>query len=267
MLDRVSLPMLLPIIRSSCVRNVAVSAMRIGLTGGTKLGLRHPHHAWRDEETMPYRPPFDFPDTTFHVVNRAIHRQLLCRDFSEYLAHLRILSWAVRVSPIDLFALCLMPNHFHLLVRAATQRDLAKFMHRFQMTHAMKLREWRGTVGCGAVYQSRYRASRVHEDSYFYRAVRYVERNPVRAKLTGRPDEWMWSSASPVAQIQGIQLAEWPLPRPENWTDFVNQIEPESELALVRRRTARREPLIDPAVEALTPAIQLAGVAADSDED
>ena len=107
----------------------------------------------------------------------------------------------------------------------------------------------------------------MHEDSYFYRVVRYVERNPVRAKLTRRPDEWMWSSASPVAQIQGIQLAEWPLPRPEGWTEFVNQVEPEAELAFMRRRTARREPLIDPAVEATTPAIQLAAVAADSDED
>jgi putative transposase len=216
---------------------------------------------------MPYRPPFDFPDTTFHVVNRAIHRQLLCRDFGEYLAQLRILSWAVRESPIDLFAFSLMPNHFHLLIRAPSARDLSKFMHRFQMTHAMKLRQWRGTVGRGAVYQGRYRASRVHEESYFYRAARYVERNPVRAKLTRRPDKWMWSSASHVAPIQGIQLAEWPLPRPEGWTDFVNQVEPEDDLAFMRRRTARREPLIDPAVEATTPAIQLAVVAADSEED
>ncbi len=216
---------------------------------------------------MPYRPPFDFPDTTFHVVNRATYRQLLCRDFSEYLAQLRILSWAVQVSPIDLFAFCLMPNHFHLLLRAPTAKDLATFMHRFQMTHAMKLRQWRGTVGRGAVYQGRYRASRVHEDSYFHRAVRYVERNPVRAQLTRRPDEWMWSSASPVARIQGIRLADWPVSRPEGWADFVNQVEPESDLAFVRRRSARREPLIDPAVEATSPAIQLAGVAADSDED
>jgi REP-associated tyrosine transposase len=216
---------------------------------------------------MPYRPPFDFPDTTFHVVNRATHRQLLCRDFSEYLAQLRILSWAVDVSPIDLFAFSLMPNHVHLLVRARALPDLAKFMHRFQMTHAMKLRQWRGTVGRGAVYQGRYRASRVHEDSYFYRAVRYVERNPVRAQLVRRPDEWMWSSASPVARIQGIRLAEWPLPRPEGWADFVNQAEPDSELAFMRRRTARREPLIEPAVEATTPAIQLACAAADSADD
>lgn len=216
---------------------------------------------------MPYRPPFDFPDTTFHVVNRATHRQLLCRDFSEYLSQLRILSWAVRASPIDLFAFCLMPNHVHLLVRALTRKDLSTFMHRFQMTHAIGLRRWRGTVGRGAVYQGRYRASRVHEDSYFYRAVRYVERNPVRAQLTQRPDEWMWSSASPVAQIQGIRLAEWPLPRPDGWAEFVNQAEPEADLAFVRRRIARREPLITPAVEATTPAIQLAGVSADSEQD
>ena len=216
---------------------------------------------------MPNRPPAGFGGTTFHVVNRATHGQLICNDFGEYLTFIRILAWALRGSPVDLFALCVMPNHFHLLVRPVDDKDLAAFMHRFQMTHALRLRQWSATQGRGAVYQGRYRASRVHDESYFYRAVRYVERNPVRAALAKRPDEWMWSSASPVAEIQGIRLAEWPLPRPTGWTDFVNEVEPESDLAFMRRRIRRREPLIDVKVEATTPATQPAGAASDSDED
>jgi putative transposase len=215
---------------------------------------------------MPDRPPGGFAGTTFHVVNRATHGKLLCRDFGEYLAFIRILAWALRGAPVDLFALCVMPNHFHLLVRPVGDKDLAAFMHRFQMTHALRLRQWSGTQGRGAVYQGRYRASRVHDESYFYRAVRYVERNPVRAGLAKWSDEWMWSSASPVAEMQGVRLAEWPLPRPTGWMDFVNEVEPESDLAFMRRRIKRREPLIDSKVEATTPAIQPAGVESVLDE-
>jgi putative transposase len=216
---------------------------------------------------MPDFPSPNVAGTTFHVVNRATHRQLLCRDFGEYLSFARILAWALRRSSVDLFAFAVMPNHFHLLVRPVGEKDLATFMHRFQMTHALKLRQWRGTQGRGAVYQGRYRASRVHNESYFYRAVRYVERNPVRARLTARADEWMWSSASPVAEIQGLRLATWPVPRPTGWTDFVNQVEPESDVAYIRRRIARREPLIEPTVEATTPAIRLPAVTAHSADD
>jgi putative transposase len=216
---------------------------------------------------MPNRPTAGFAGTTFHVVNRATHRQLLCKNFSEYLTFVRILAWAVRASPIDLFAFSVMPNHFHLLARPVGEKDLGVFMHRLQMTHALWLRQWRGTQGRGAVYQGRYRASRVHTESYFYRAVRYVERNPVRAGLVARPDEWMWSSASPVAALQGIRLADWPVPRPGTaWHDFLNQVEPDDELAFVRRRTARREPLVDPAVEAAVPATPATAVASESAE-
>jgi putative transposase len=216
---------------------------------------------------MPNRPTAGFAGTTFHVVNRATHGQLLCRDFGEYLTFVRILAWAVDQSPIRLFALSVMPNHFHLLLEPIAERDLPIFMHRFQMTHALRLRQWRGTQGRGAVYQGRYRASRVHAESYFYRAVRYVERNPVRARLVTRPDEWMWSSASPVAALQGIRLAPWPVPRPTGWDEFVNQVEPESDLAFLRRRTARREPLVDPEVEVATPAIRLTDMTSDSAGD
>jgi putative transposase len=216
---------------------------------------------------MPDYSNSDCAGTTFHIVNRAVHQQLLCRDFGEYLSFVRILGWALRQSPIDLFAFAVMPNHFHLLVRPVGEKDLATFMHRLQMTHALRLRQWRATQGRGAVYQGRYRASRVHNESYFYRAIRYVERNPVRARLANRTDEWMWSSASPIAEIQGIRLAPWPVPRPTGWTDFVNQVEPDCDVAFIRRRIARRQPLIEPDVEATTPAIQLASVAADLAED
>ena len=198
---------------------------------------------------MPTRPRTDDAGPTYHVVNRAAFGQLLYEDFGEYLAYVRLMAWALDSSPIDLFAFCLMPNHLHLLLRAPAEPDMSAFMHRLTMTHALRLRGWRGTRGRGAVYQSRFRASLVANDSYFYRAVRYVERNPVRAKFVERVEDWMWSSASPVGMLQGVRLAPWPLPRPRDWLSYVNDVEPQRELDFMRLRVHRREPLAAPTAE------------------
>jgi putative transposase len=216
---------------------------------------------------MPIRPSADHAGPTYHVVNRAAFGQLLYEDFGEYLAYVRLMAWALEQSPIDLFAFCLMPNHVHLLLRTPEEPDMSAFMHRLTMTHALRLRGWRGTSGRGAVYQSRFRASPVANDSYFYRAVRYVERNPVRAKFVERVEDWMWSSASPVALLQGVELAPWPLPRPQNWQDYVNDVEPQHDLDFMRLRAERREPFADPAAEVAALANRARKVVAVSDDD
>jgi putative transposase len=216
---------------------------------------------------MPTRPSADHAGPTYHVVNRAIFGQLLYQDFGEYLAYVRLMASILDGAPIDLFAFCLMPNHVHLLLRTPAEPDMSAFMHRLTMTHALRLRGWRGTRGRGAVYQSRFRASLVAEDSYFYRAVRYVERNPVRAKLVERVEDWMWSSASPVSMLQGIRLAPWPLPRPRDWKEYVNDLEPQRELDFMRLRAQRREPFADPAAEVEAPARRAKKPVAVSDDD
>jgi putative transposase len=192
------------------------------------------------------RPFGEIAQTTFHVVNRAIEGQLLFRDFGAYLAFIRLMSRALARVPIDMFAFCLMPNHWHLLLRPTAERDLVAFMQWLTSQHAMGVRRWTGTTGRGAVYQSRYWASAVHEQLYFCRVARYIERNPVRAGLADRTAGWLWSSASSVGPVQGITLAEWPVPRPCHWRSFVDGIESQQDLDYVRLRTRNRLPIGEP---------------------
>ena len=206
---------------------------------------------------MPNHPTAGHAGTIFHVVNRATRGQLLFEDFGEYLLFNRLLAWALGRTPIDLFAYCLMPNHWHLLLRPEASHDLSQFMYDLTKQHALELRRWRDNLGTGAVYQGRYRASPVHAETYFYRAARYVERNPVRANLSERADGWLWSSASRVGIIQGVRLAEWPEPRPKTWSDFVNEVESPEDLALIRKRTRRCEPIDDLEAELARPAAVL----------
>ena len=177
--------------------------------------------------------------TIYHVVNRAIQGQLLFRDFGEYLAFQRLLGRAVRKFRMRLLAYCLMPNHVHFLLWPRKDGDLGRFMQWLSSIHAKELHTWRGTTGQGAVYQAHYRASAVDTQTYFYTAARYIEFNPVRAGLVTRAEDWPWSSASPTSAIQGVDIAEWPVPRPRDWRAFVNIPETPLTLAYIRGRAER----------------------------
>jgi putative transposase len=225
------------------------------------------HAPLRGDTAVPNHPTEGHAGTTFHVVNRAAYGQLLFEDFGEYLLFMRLLAWALGRSPIDLFAYCLMPNHWHLLLRPEASGDLSQFMYDLTKQHAQELRRWRDNLGAGAVYQGRYRASPVRTETYFYRAARYVERNPVRARLSERADGWLWSSASGIGIIQGVRLAEWPEPRPKSWSEFVNEIESPEDLALIRKRTRRCELIDDPEAELGLSAVAIAAHAPPADDE
>ena len=61
--------------------------------------------------------------------------------------------------------------------------------------------------------------------------------------LCERADDWAWSSASAAGRGLGIVIAEWPIPRPPHWLDFVNDHEPLADLDFIRSQTASGEAL------------------------
>ena len=85
-------------------------------------------------------------------------------------------------------------------------------------------------------------------EDYFYQVVRYVERNALRANLVTCAEAWRWSSLrraereDPAFPI----LSRWPLPRPADWLQIVNQPQSEAELEALRRCVNRGCPFGDP---------------------
>ena len=90
------------------------------------------------------------------------------------------------------------------------------------------------------MYQGRFKAVPIQRDAHLLRACRYVERNPPRSKLVNEAEEWPWSSASdlPLA-VDRPTIAAWPVPRPPDWSDWLNV--PERPRVLEEIRTAIRE--------------------------
>jgi putative transposase len=182
----------------------------------------------------------------FHVVNRAAKRVPLFEDHNDYLAFRTILAEGVRRFGIAFFAYCLMPNHWHFVLSPTADGALSRFMHWLTTTHARRWQIYRGLDGSGAVYQGRFKAIPISCDRHFLWVCRYVERNALRASLVTSAHAWHWSSlAERGAPSTDITLAEWPVPRPEDWVAHVNTPQTPAELEAFRRAMRRGEPFGD----------------------
>jgi putative transposase len=171
-------------------------------------------------------------------MNRAARRARLFSDDDDYQLFLMCLAAGLRAVPLRLYAYCVMPNHFHLVARPGRPEELGRFMRFVTGTHGQRWNQNRGSVGTGAVYQGRYRAIPIQQDLHFLTVCRYVERNPLRAQLVKRAEEWPWSSLyQRCRNCHIVSLAIWPVPQPSNWLEQVNQLERQTDEA-VRAVTA-----------------------------
>ena len=134
-------------------------------------------------------------------MNRSAKQLTLFDSRAEYDVFLDVLAEAETVCPIRLLEYCVMPNHWHLLVWPERDDQVTRFMRWITGVHAQRWRRARGQTGKGAVYQGRYRWVAVPGGQHYDIARRYIQQNPVRARLVDCPSDWPWSSASsePVA--------------------------------------------------------------------
>jgi putative transposase len=171
---------------------------------------------------MPYRRRVGTGGVVFHVLNRGVRRLRLFDQPRDYGAFLKVFHEAQERIPIRCLAYCLMPNHFHLVLWPSTNVQLSAFMAWLTATHSKRWHANRGTAGTGHVYQGRYKAFPVSNDTHLLRLCRYVERNALRAGLVARAEHWPWSSLAQRAGRRSlISLAEWPVSRPPDWSDLV----------------------------------------------
>ena len=176
----------------------------------------------------------------YHVLNRGVGRQDLFDDDGDFAAFVRVLAEALERDPVPVLGYCLMRNHWHLVLWPRRDTQLARFMQRLTITHVRRWVEHRGRVGWGSVYQGRYKSFAIQEDAHLLTALRYVERNPVRAGVTRRAERWRWSSlgqlhAPPDPSIPAIPIARWPVPRRRDWVRWVNRPQAAKEEEALRR--------------------------------
>jgi len=145
------------------------------------------------------------PGAPHHVVQRGNRRMKTFFGDDDYEAYLSLLTeWCGRYG-VEIWAYCLMPNHVHVILTPAEADALCRAVGETHRRYTRRInfgRGWRGYL-----WQGRF-SSFVMDDSYLAAAARYVERNPVKARMVGRAEDWTWSSAAAHVDRRRASIAE-----------------------------------------------------------
>jgi putative transposase len=144
---------------------------------------------------------------------------------------------------IRLPSYCSMPNHWHLLVKPESDGELSRFMQWLTLTHSHRYSAFHRMAGTGPIYQGRFKSIPVALDSHCLWAHRYIERNPLRAGLVSRAEDWRGSSLWHRSRATNIHFDDPPVALPEDWISYVNQPQTLQELGTLRERIAKGVPL------------------------
>jgi putative transposase len=195
---------------------------------------------------MARAPRIDLGNYVYHVINRANARQTLFKRREDYIHFESLLKDAAERLDMRILGYVIMPNHWHLLVYPKHDGDLSVFMQWITLTHTQQYHAKAKTIGYGHLYQGRYRAFLVEKDSYLLAVLKYIERNPVRAKLSTLVQSWQWGSG--YRRISGTAdskklLAELPSALPKNYRSWVNTADKSDDIEAIRHSVNKGKPL------------------------
>jgi putative transposase len=188
---------------------------------------------------MPRKPRFAPPGHYLHLTQRGNYRQTTFHSDADRRIFLDLLSLHAERQQIDILAFCLMPNHYHLLARAHQPLAISRFMQSLNGRYSTYL-NGRFTRH-GRLWQSRFYSCPLNY-GHLFAALRYVECNPLRARMVDDAARFPWSSAPYHAGL--ATPPEWLdmetfrlLATPSDWPAILSAPQPRAERSLLRRAT------------------------------
>ena len=188
----------------------------------------------------PFRPLG--PRFIYHVINRGNNRAPVFHSDGDYAAFLDALRDLKRARPFEFYGYCLMPNHVHLLIRTLGT-PISRLVQSLLVSHTQRYH--RCHRSSGHVWQGRFKSPVIQDDDHLLTVLRYIEANPLRARLVPRAGDYPWSSFAehglgqttglidPVVAYEG--LSRDAAGRRRIWSEFVYQEPPEAEQSALRR--------------------------------
>ena len=133
-----------------------------------------------------------FSGLYYHIYNRGTNREPIFTCEENYLFLLRQIKHFLPYYHLAFIAYCLMPNHYHFLIRVEADGELSPFIQRLfnSYTQAFNRQHHRS----GTLFEGRAKSKLIDEDSYVVHLVRYIHLNPVQAGLVKQAKDWPFSN-------------------------------------------------------------------------
>jgi len=180
-----------------------------------------------------------------HVTQRGNARQFLLASDSERLVYLELLRHYVKLHELALLGYCLMSNHVHLVIVPRRAESLALALKHI---HGRYASYWNAAhQSSGHVWQGRFYSCPL-DHTHLWIALRYAERNPVRARLLAQAESWTWSSAAAHCGIAPadpcLDTESWAKRwSSQGWRDYLVSDENEADVRAIRKCTHTGRPL------------------------
>jgi putative transposase len=201
------------------------------------------------------RPPRPIENgLVYHALNRGNNCADVFADEEDRSAFLESLAKTKDRYPFQLFGYCLMRNHFHLLLRPDDGQSISRILQSLTVAHTWRYHKRRRTSG--HVWQGRFKSPVIQDDSHLLVVLRYIEANPLRAKIVADPSDYPWSSfpchglghddplVSPFPEWNELGKSE--AERRKRWRTKVRGHQSDAELAAIRNSWRSGLPLGDP---------------------
>ena len=133
----------------------------------------------------------EFPGAIYHVTSRGDRREPIFEDDEDRLNFLAVIEQAMQRFDAVALAYCLMDNHYHFVIHTR-QANLSRLMRQVNGVYTQTYNRCHGKTG--HLFQGRFKAILVDQDAYLLEVCRYVDLNPVRARMVRLPGKWPWSS-------------------------------------------------------------------------
>ena len=186
-----------------------------------------------------------FAGVPHHVTQRGNRREDVFFTDDDRAAYLLWLKEYSATHGVEILAYCLMTNHIHVVAVPATDDGLQRVFKPLHMRYAQHINRARGWKG--HLWQGRYFSSPL-DDAYLWAAVRYVERNPVRAGMVRNAEAYRWSSAATHCGKRQDELlnpdAGWgkQFSAIEDWSTWLAEGDETEELHILRRNAEKGLP-------------------------
>ncbi len=182
---------------------------------------------------MPRRGDVFLQGNYYHIYNRGLNGQVIFYEKDNYVYCLALIKRNLARCKAKLIAYCLMPNHYHFLLRQESTIPLTRFISLTFISYVQALNK--KLRRSGPLFEGRYKHVLVGKEEYIVHLCRYIHLNPVKAGLVSRLEDWLFSNYLEWVNLRGGTLKDdifirERFPIAKDYMGFVNDLKHEEEV-------------------------------------